>query len=57
MIPFLRYPGKGKTVKKEIRSVVARCWAWGQGNHNNVKGGNIWKMMEILSVLTEVVFT
>ena len=41
MIPFIGHSGKGKIIRTENRSVVARDWVWTEGLTTK-RHGRIW---------------
>ena len=38
IIPFIGYSGIGRTIGRENRSAVARCWTWGEGHREKLLG-------------------
>lgn len=53
MMPFTCHSCKGKTISKQIKSVVARNWKWGEGLTAKGHGG-VWSVIKLFYMLTAV---
>lgn len=52
-MPFTCHSCKGKTISKQIKSVVARNWKWGEGLTAKGHGG-VWSVIKLFYMLTAV---